>query len=145
MVFLSCKRSIYTLKSDQLIRLWWANIELEYLLITFIQFNSKFKATYKNRDECDQKVGNIWWKNSIYLNLNKKWFEMWRKDYILIIFIIFFWNVTICLFSVSLKSSALFLVWGKDNTFHYFESTPNRKGPYATAHSWLQINSTTYT
>ena len=38
-------------------------------------------------EECDQKVGNIWWKNEIYLNLNQKWFEMSRKDYISIIFI----------------------------------------------------------
>ena len=45
-----CKCSIYTLKNDQWITTWWANFELECLLLIFIYFNSKFKVTCKNGD-----------------------------------------------------------------------------------------------
>ena len=50
---LSCKCSIDTLKSDQWIPIWYAKFCLEYPLLIFIYFNSKFKFTCKNRDfEC---------------------------------------------------------------------------------------------
>ena len=47
---LLCKLSIYTLKSDQWITIWWAKYELECLLLIFIYSNSKFKVTWKNMD-----------------------------------------------------------------------------------------------
>ena len=47
------KCSIYTLKSDQWITIWWAKFELECLLLIFIYFNPKFKVTCKNGNfEC---------------------------------------------------------------------------------------------
>ena len=47
------KRSIYTLKTDKWITIWWAKFELKCLLLIFIYFNSKFKVTCKNSDfEC---------------------------------------------------------------------------------------------
>ena len=50
---LLCKCSIYTLKSDQWITIWWAKFELECLLMISIYFNSIFKVTCKNGDfEC---------------------------------------------------------------------------------------------
>ena len=50
---LLCKISIYTFKSDQRIKIWWAKFELECLLLIFTYSNSKFKVTCKNTDfEC---------------------------------------------------------------------------------------------
>ena len=50
---LLCKHSIYTLKSDQWIKIWRVKFELECLILIFIYSNSKFKVTSKNADfEC---------------------------------------------------------------------------------------------
>ena len=44
---LLCKLSIYTLKSDQWLTIWWAKFELECLLLIFIYFHSEFKVSCK--------------------------------------------------------------------------------------------------
>ena len=55
---LLCKCSIYTLKSDQWITIWWAKFELECLLLVSIYFNSTFKVTCKNGENirCALKI-----------------------------------------------------------------------------------------
>ena len=45
---LLCKLSIYTLKRDQWITIWWEKFELECVLLIFIYSDSKFKATCKD-------------------------------------------------------------------------------------------------
>ena len=47
---LLCKLSIYTLKSDEWITIWWSKFELECLLLIFTYSNSQFKVTCKNAD-----------------------------------------------------------------------------------------------
>ena len=80
--FSICGLSIYTLRSDQWITMWWAKFELECLLLySFTSMKNKFKVTCKNGDfECQhirtQKRQRIQALHSPYCSFPIKMLEL---------------------------------------------------------------------